>query len=434
MARDTQHQFWQLVPPASNDMLYVHHDNIVHAVEWNSEAWPAVVLSQMYAEMGIAEASSSMYPFYRITVVETRAGEMVYYNSYDQEVWRTPAPEGYNPYLFAFDAYRVDTEDELSVIQKTFGRSSNVGLEILLLPTAFVNSYAQDVALDSGLFPLIAEPVTMAMESDGPPSPVIDDTDDSGGSNCVINLVVTNRWWVPSNFGSSTGEIFQCSNLVDVVSWEINTNLAAVVAGTNLVWADVTSSNIPVRFYILNDPSLDYDYDGLNDGREMYVHNTDPEINDTDADGLWDGWEVTHGIDPLDADNPLSIQNLPDLDIYEPTNGYPFVINDFNPPVSTNISADPMIAEWTRSADQYETVVMTSVEEIEALAIYSTTTNAVGTSWFTNGYGHAQMPADGMKMIWPITATETGLPIRVNNTIAWWLGPDLCDTNEQRRT
>ncbi len=333
MARDTQHQFWQLVPPASDDMLYVHHDNMVHAVEWNSEEWPAVVLSQMYAEMGIAEASSSMYPFYRLTVVETRTGEMVYYNSYDQEVWRSPAPEGYNPYLFAFDAYGAEHEGELSATQKIFGRSSNVGLEILLIPTAFVDAYAEDVASDSGLFPLVAEPaaepMTMAMSSSIPMPPEGDDAEESGGSNNVVNLVVTNTWWVPSNFGSTTGEIFQCSNLVDVVSWEINTNQVAVVAGTNLVWADVTSSNVPVRFYILNDPSVDTDEDGLNDGRETFVHNTETNNVDTDGDRLEDGWEVMHGFDPLDSVNLVSVHNLPDLEVYAPTNGYPFAVNNF---------------------------------------------------------------------------------------------------------
>lgn len=95
LAKSTQEQFWQLVPPV-NDPLYIHPDSIVRAVDWNSKEWPKTLKKQMYAEMGTAGISGSMYPFYRLTVVETRTGEWVYYNLFDQEIWRTLAPFGYN--------------------------------------------------------------------------------------------------------------------------------------------------------------------------------------------------------------------------------------------------------------------------------------------------------------------------------------------------
>jgi len=163
IARSTQKQFWQLVPPVSEDPFYLHSERVVRAVDWKSKEWPKTLLKQMYAEM--QTINSSMYAFYRLTVVETRTGELIYYNSFDQEVWRTPAPFDYNPYLFAFQCYDVDSVEELSEQEKIFGRSSNVGTTILLLPSSFLTSYEEDIALEIQAKALaeLTEPTAMEM-------------------------------------------------------------------------------------------------------------------------------------------------------------------------------------------------------------------------------------------------------------------------------
>ncbi len=161
IAQATQKQFWQLIPPV-DDPLYIHPDRTIRAVDWRSKGWPKAILQQMVAEM--KSVNSSMYPLYRLTVVEMRTGELVYYNSYESEVWRTPAPLNYNPYLFAFDQFGIVSEKKLTAQQKIFGRSSNVGLEILLLPSSFMKSYEQDVALESQALEMSA-PISMAMMS-----------------------------------------------------------------------------------------------------------------------------------------------------------------------------------------------------------------------------------------------------------------------------
>ncbi|WP_458187855.1 DUF7343 domain-containing protein [Haladaptatus sp. NG-WS-4] len=45
------------------------------------------------------------------------------------------------------------------------------------------------------------------------------------------------------------------------------------------------------------------DQDGLDDGKEVNELNTDPTNNDSDDDGLLDGYENTLGTDPLEADS-----------------------------------------------------------------------------------------------------------------------------------
>ena len=64
-----------------------------------------------------------------------------------------------------------------------------------------------------------------------------------------------------------------------------------------------------------SDPVVaDTDGDGLLDGQEVNTHGSAPRIADTDGDGLTDAFEITHGFDPLDAD--------------EDTNGRPDGVDD----------------------------------------------------------------------------------------------------------
>ena len=46
--------------------------------------------------------------------------------------------------------------------------------------------------------------------------------------------------------------------------------------------------------------ATDSDGDGLADTLEETQYGTDPDDPDTDKDGMSDGWEVEHGLNPLD--------------------------------------------------------------------------------------------------------------------------------------
>ena len=54
-----------------------------------------------------------------------------------------------------------------------------------------------------------------------------------------------------------------------------------------------------------NPNSADSDSDGISDGDEVNVHNTDPLLEDTDGDGLSDGVEVNNGLDPNESSDAL---------------------------------------------------------------------------------------------------------------------------------
>jgi len=75
--------------------------------------------------------------------------------------------------------------------------------------------------------------------------------------------------------------------------------------------------------------AIDSDNDGISDTLEETQYGTDPNNPDTDGDGLGDGWEIEHGLDPLDNGEPDDISSDPreadtdEAEIEEETNGWP---------------------------------------------------------------------------------------------------------------
>ncbi len=63
----------------------------------------------------------------------------------------------------------------------------------------------------------------------------------------------------------------------------------------------MASSNLWTRFYILNDPSKDFDGDFLNDGLEQFVTRSQTNNVNSDYGQIPDGYEYAHGLDPNDS-------------------------------------------------------------------------------------------------------------------------------------
>ena len=57
--------------------------------------------------------------------------------------------------------------------------------------------------------------------------------------------------------------------------------------------------------------ALDSDGDGLADSLEETQYGTDPLDEDTDKDGMSDGWEVEHGLNPLDNGESEDLETEP---------------------------------------------------------------------------------------------------------------------------
>lgn len=64
----------------------------------------------------------------------------------------------------------------------------------------------------------------------------------------------------------------------------------------------------PAKVDYKNNAVVDSDFDGLTDQGEVQVYGTDPQNQDTDGDGFYDGTEVLRGTDPLVMTDPVDFQ------------------------------------------------------------------------------------------------------------------------------
>ncbi len=100
------------------------------------------------------------------------------------------------------------------------------------------------------------------------------------------------------------------TNGFQALAWTLADTVSLTAPGTN-VWTDVGDAirpapgSVPLRFYLLGRTDTDSDADSLPDPREHYVHRTNPAAADSDGDGMPDGWETAHGLNPLAADATL---------------------------------------------------------------------------------------------------------------------------------
>jgi len=297
VAKSYQKQFWQLVPPSTEDMFYLHPERVVRVVDWSGKDWPKALLKQMYAEMG-ATASGAFFPFYKLTVIEDRNGDMVYYNAFNQEVWRTLAPPGYNPYQFAFEHFGVSSLDELTRTDKIWGRSSNVGTSVILLPSIFAESYAEELSVDSNALPLASEPVVaetepMAMTASTIPTPPGGGgTGGGGGTNTNVNVQVTMTFPLEEGFGSYL-VLYGKQNLV-YDEWELLEDWIPTYNAESVDWLHAASSNKSCYYYQYF-PATDSNMDGIADivaEREGSAWTNSFCNIDSDLDGMLDAWEL----------------------------------------------------------------------------------------------------------------------------------------------
>ena len=160
----------------------------------------------------------------------------------------------------------------------------------------------------------------------------------------------------PTDCYTNKVEFFVCSNLLDLTC--VSKCVTNVSSTTNWIeWTDTEAvgTNIPIRFYFAGNADLDSDGDGLKDAQERYVYhststnrdsdedglvdgysgvvttnsypggahtngglyvegemtwNTDPNLSDTDDDGMEDGWEVSNGHDPLNVNDPPNVRGV----------------------------------------------------------------------------------------------------------------------------
>ena len=130
-----------------------------------------------------------------------------------------------------------------------------------------------------------------------------------------LNPLFNDSWLDSDNDsfdGNHNGTIEGIENMSNIVEYNLG-----ILAGSNDSDGDGMPDGWEV-YYALNPKNpLDADYDKDDDGSDVnrdrilsqeemftnleeYLNGTVPLDKDTDGDGMWDGWEVYYGLDPLD--------------------------------------------------------------------------------------------------------------------------------------
>ena len=191
-------------------------------------------------------------------------------------------------YEAAFPAWQLVQDEE-------WLDPSHVEMEIVLIPDDYVEVYAEgrfaslyDILLAEESTPVqktsLSGVMPMMMRSLQAASNIVFESISraSTGATLVISY--------PDDFTNRL-ELFVMTNLLDFGWSLLTTNLATV--GTNTVtWFDAgaTNSAPATRFYAAGNGDIDFDLDGLADGREIFMYRTDPSSIDSDGDGLVDGF------------------------------------------------------------------------------------------------------------------------------------------------
>lgn len=141
----------------------------------------------------------------------------------------------------------------------------------------------------------------------------------------------------------------------------------------------------------------------------------------------------------------------PDMTVHEPTTEYPTNFAPFDVSAIVTMAqpsnGTPQIAEWTRQNNPGDTMALTG----EALSIYKTEEDEGQDTRFVI-YGEGKpvadcliqrldgrqcaitlpknLPQNEMYLMWPHNEYGYGEPVPINQTEAWWVGPDLVSTGE----
>ncbi len=334
---EQQYKFLPISPPS--EKLYIHKLKTPIAV--NLKRFPKKLTTQLYAEM--EEVGGSLFPVYRIFAYEDPSvfpREVVFQNSLGTEIYRLPIEnESYNPYEWQTLHFQLEEDEVLDEWNRWIFDPAHIAVEFVsLIPEIFHADYlaAQE---EEAMLEVAMVPMGMAMMS--LPATVTNlMMVISPASNSMVELEI--GW--PAGFDTRL-EMFATTNLI-TRGWQLVYTNIITTGSTNLIWMDSATSNLATRFYSLTDADLDSDSDLLVDGREIYLYETDPQLADTDGDGMRDDYEILYGLDPTNADDAI-VDSDGDFipNVYEYKNGQtdPFDADDFPSPTavaSTNGHGD----------------------------------------------------------------------------------------------
>ena len=119
-------------------------------------------------------------------------------------------------------------------------------------------------------------------------------------------------------------QVFSADGPLTALVWSAVSSNLSLPTNTVVEWQDARS--IPAspleRYYALGSADDD-DGDELSSGTEFFIHRTDWQARDSDADGYGDGEEIQNGVDPNDPASPRKPKSMRvDFGLYYPSESY----------------------------------------------------------------------------------------------------------------
>lgn len=245
------------------------------------------------------------YVFYRVSVSEDPLTRNRMISASDGSVLAVvSAPFDYDPWWYLREYYGLYGEDSYSVA----GHRHDGWLEGVYDPARIIGQF--NLFTEEGLMALAYRRAPAEGEGGGM---MMCGREGGGVSNLQIVAIeavacgiteLTIAW--PTNGLSTNGvDFFACTNLMEL-DWKIALTTNIDLTTNCFSWIDTDSTNYPIRFYDCWTFD-DSDSDGLSDGRETRIYETETDNWDTDGDGVGDGEEVENETDPLDKDDPPNV-------------------------------------------------------------------------------------------------------------------------------
>ncbi len=222
------------------------------------------------------------------------SGEIVVVNDLGREVGRIPRNPDYDPFsyqraLFGLAQGRV-LEDEFS---RLVFHPSKISTVVELIPLVFWDAHLEAEAELEALAMEMMAPMSMMMSA---PAVVTNLMLSIGSESNEVEVGV----YFPSGYTNPV-DVFSCTSLPDW-DWSLFTNISSVGV-SEFTWIDEEATNAPSHFWVAARSDVFSDTDSLPDSLEIYIHGTNPNLSDTDGDGIDDGVEIANGADPLVADS-----------------------------------------------------------------------------------------------------------------------------------